>query len=548
MRRFLTLAIATTLVGINGARLSAAANFTGPDAELCSAAEAARVQSALFWTGERLPGDWSSPCPILVRPAAGIGAGEASGGIGAGGATTFQFDRGEVSGWRMTVQGSREEILRDVLPHEVDHMVRVSLVRRPIPRWLDEGCATLFESAESHRQFRSRLPQYLDQPITREFLDARDYPAGGAALDRLYVVGFSLVEFLLERQGPGPLLDLQKDSRSPSISLLERYRLTPETLSAEWQTWARERLGCGTECREVHCFLHGLFSSPAPVVLNAALPPLTVYTSAWCVPCRRFDEDLRTDPQFRAALLARFRLFVVDVNRQMQLAASWRIQSVPTFVTPTGRVVGYEGKTWLLQQLGIPVSAAQPSTDPSRILPQATGPSSSPAATAGSTSPPAAVPSAPRGTPILDTAAKVAPFVLTTLQLLGIVGGSAATGGLGALGIGLALRLFQRWRARRSKSSSREPPLDLPAGTEGGSAAGRFPFPRALDEARELLRLRQSEGRVAVLDALRGMFLDDELERIERDDQSAASLIKRLREAIDARVDEVAPLTTKLNE
>ena len=42
---------------------------------------------------------------------------------GAGGATSFVFDRGEVFGWKMNIQGSRERILDSVLPHEVTHTI-----------------------------------------------------------------------------------------------------------------------------------------------------------------------------------------------------------------------------------------------------------------------------------------------------------------------------------------------------------------------------------------------------------------------------------------
>lgn len=81
----------------------------------------------------------------------------------------------------------------------------------------------------------------------------------------------------------------------------------------------------------------------------------------------------------------------------------------------------------------------------------------------------------------------------------------------------------------------------------GEEAPPPIPFPRGLDEARQLLGLRQSEGRVAILDALRGMFLDDELDKLTRFDPSTEAIVHRLREAIDRRVDEVAPLSTRMS-
>ena len=77
-----------------------------------AAAEFYRRELAIEWLGEALP-RWYRPCPISVKV----------GQIGAGGATTFTFEGGEVFGWRMNVQGSLERILDSVIPHEVRHTI-----------------------------------------------------------------------------------------------------------------------------------------------------------------------------------------------------------------------------------------------------------------------------------------------------------------------------------------------------------------------------------------------------------------------------------------
>jgi hypothetical protein len=102
--------------------------------------------------------------------------------------------------------------------------------------------------------------------------------------------------------------------------------------------------------------------------------------------------------------------------------------------------------------------------------------------------------------------------------------------------------LLQR-RRRRLQTAN----IESRSAAEGSAADLPTPFPRQLDEARQLLELRQSEGRVPLLDALRGLFLEDELDKLtETDDPAAWEFASRLRGAIDARVDEVAPLTTKI--
>jgi hypothetical protein len=52
---------------------------------------------------------------------------------------------------------------------------------------------------------------------------------------------------------------------------------------------------------------------------------------------------------------------------------------------------------------------------------------------------------------------------------------------------------------------------------------------------------------VAALDALRGMFLEDEVGKvISGSDPAEANAARRLMNSINARVDEVAPLATKV--
>ena len=128
------------------------------------------------------------------------------------------------------------------------------------------------------------------------------------------------------------------------------------------------------------------------------------------------------------------------------------------------------------------------------------------------------------------------PKLISVLTSLGVLSGSAFTGGIGGVALMLAWRLLKR-RATRVASGKT---------SQGGTSGSAAPFPRELDEAGELLGLRRSEGRVATLDTLRGMFLDDELSKLhDSPDPTAAAIAQKLRAAIDKRVDEVAPLTTK---
>lgn len=163
------------------------------------AAEYYRHHVAIAWLGEPLPGRWSQPCPIHCKV----------GQIGAGGATTFTFQRGksgqmEVFGWNMEIQGTEQRILDSVLPHEISHMIFACHFRRPLPRWADEGAATLVE----HESERMRQTKLLNQVINtsrkiplRELLSIKEYPRNMQDVLTLYAEGYSLADYLVQKKG-----------------------------------------------------------------------------------------------------------------------------------------------------------------------------------------------------------------------------------------------------------------------------------------------------------------------------------------------------------
>ena len=131
--------------------------------------------------------------------------------LGAGGATSFVFDRGEVFGWKMNIQGSRERILDSVLPHEVTHTIFASYFRQPVPRWADEGaCTTVEHPSEISKQERN-LIQFLKTgrgiPFSQMFA-MKEYPPD---VMPLYAQGHSLSEWLIESRGRKAFLEFVAD-------------------------------------------------------------------------------------------------------------------------------------------------------------------------------------------------------------------------------------------------------------------------------------------------------------------------------------------------
>lgn len=165
--------------------------------EIGDEAERLRRELSIDWLGEPMP-DWPKPCPISAR---------VSPTLGAGGATSFIFDRGEVFGWEMNIQGSRQRVLDSVLPHEITHTVFACHFRQPLPRWADEGACTTVEHPAEIRKQERMLIRFLKTgkgiPFSQMFR-MKDYPADVLPL---YSQGHSLATFLIERRGKKAYLE-----------------------------------------------------------------------------------------------------------------------------------------------------------------------------------------------------------------------------------------------------------------------------------------------------------------------------------------------------
>lgn len=171
---------------------------------VANTAEEARSTQCEEWTGHQMP-EWTSRCSISVS----------AGTMGAGGATSFAFDNGEVFGWRMKVQGSRERILDSVVPHEVTHTVLATVFRRPIPRWADEGAATLCEHRAERQRHYDELRTLINgrefMPLSRLFA-ITEYPNNGREVAILYSEGAVLTDYLIRVGGRRVFLSMLQDS------------------------------------------------------------------------------------------------------------------------------------------------------------------------------------------------------------------------------------------------------------------------------------------------------------------------------------------------
>jgi len=101
-----------------------------------------RRDMAREWLGRELE-DWRTPCVINVSFSVGSRG---------GGTTTFTFTGGQVpQDIRMNITGSKQQLIDNILPHEVMHTVLASHFRQPLPRWIDEGICTTVEGSVKRR-------------------------------------------------------------------------------------------------------------------------------------------------------------------------------------------------------------------------------------------------------------------------------------------------------------------------------------------------------------------------------------------------------------
>jgi hypothetical protein len=193
MRRHLVFVLAGVLASMGASYPTANFMVEAPSPQVAQqigqAAEYYRKQKALDWLGYEMP-PWPERCPLRVKVTF----------AGPGGATSFAFDRGQVLGQHMHIEGPLDRLLASVLPHEVTHTVFAYYFRHPVARWADEGGAVLSEDDIERSRHDMLVRQILNTPNRkiplRRLFSLRDYPGDVMAL---YAEGFSVSNFLVNQ-------------------------------------------------------------------------------------------------------------------------------------------------------------------------------------------------------------------------------------------------------------------------------------------------------------------------------------------------------------
>jgi hypothetical protein len=162
-------------------------NTVRSDAEnVANWAEKYRREKAIDWLGEEMP-TWPTRCPLTVTFQQ----------QDQGGATSFGWFNGQVY-QTMQMGGPADRVINCILPHEVTHTVFAYYFGAPLPRWADEGGATLSEDEAERERHESVNYELLTSrnrfvPLSNLF-GQRDY---GKDPTSVYVEGYSVSAYLV---------------------------------------------------------------------------------------------------------------------------------------------------------------------------------------------------------------------------------------------------------------------------------------------------------------------------------------------------------------
>ena len=299
---------ATIIVALCG--VTDAANFSG-DPELVRTAESSRIRSAEYWTGSKLK-DWKCPCPITWNE-----------NTLPSGTSTFTFSGGTAKSFSVRVGGTRTEAIKDCIPHEVDHMVRATIVGHAIPRWIDEGCAVLFESESSRKIARDVL---LNQPMRYSawnMIGAYEYPDDPEMLTALYSESPSIVEWMISMRGPREVLKAQ-------IHSLDSDK--------KWDMYVGEPIGKSRQRYEQwFAAKYAQDKVPSPADESQLVVDVFIAGDFDCAPCKSFVEYARNTTKNR--------FFTYRLHKVSRQECQRSGMAVPAFFI-NGKEINTEVRRW----------------------------------------------------------------------------------------------------------------------------------------------------------------------------------------------------------
>jgi hypothetical protein len=132
---------------------------------------------------------------------------------------------------------------QNILPHELTHAVVAGRFGcKAIPRWADEGMASLSETEEKLKTFWEVLARKKRFPVT-ELIEIEQYPRDKDEVALFYTQSIALTAFLaIEKGTPEKFTKFVRTSLEKNFSkaLKEIYQITSEDLQTQYSNYLEE--------------------------------------------------------------------------------------------------------------------------------------------------------------------------------------------------------------------------------------------------------------------------------------------------------------------
>src|SRR5262245_1623380 len=202
-------------------------NQTAEYAErLAKIAETTRATVQRQWFG-KVSEDWNPRCDIYLYATTDAYSQAAKVRPDSPGNTTYVRKGSTVVSRRIDLHVDDPNVLSNVLPHETTHAVLVGRFGPfDLPRWADEGLATLAEPSDSVARWLRNAQQYRQSGQTfsaQQLLQLPDWPED-RLLIAFYAQSVSLVDYLCKQKGRDVFVRFLSDSlRSGDVAALKKH-------------------------------------------------------------------------------------------------------------------------------------------------------------------------------------------------------------------------------------------------------------------------------------------------------------------------------------
>jgi hypothetical protein len=195
--------------------------------QVAQQAEQARQRMYDRWYGPA-GGNWSPRCTVFLHTDAAAYSQATGKPANSPGHATLSTQGTQVVTRRLDLHCDDINLLTDTLPHEATHVVLADVFGdQVLPRWADEGMASLSEGPAQQDRYRRGLERCRQDGsllAVAQLMNSPRYPEGAGAATAYHVQGISLVGFLVQqRDGRAFTMFLRESPRRGYEACLQRH-------------------------------------------------------------------------------------------------------------------------------------------------------------------------------------------------------------------------------------------------------------------------------------------------------------------------------------